>query len=439
MDVSETAMIRSNYLKDIQENVNDLYDYLVKQDETIHDTINDVSDISSATPPSFSDINEYKKETIKKLKEVDEDLASFTSKGDETDVEAIMSRIEAAMNNAQTSEGQARFSDFEGASQSNDLGKLQEYNESKKEEREEEIENLSSESKDYLERAKVDYDSGNIDKATLEAITTGLINGGNEFLEKLMNNKETNQLADEEAKKVYEWGQNHRELFVDPKTLLKEQKEISQVDEKGGFETEEVWNINLELNGYMHDKETALQSNKDKEYQEANEKEKQLRNKYSDLSEYLIMEGESSQSLEKPLKLDNGEELNYRVDSKGHLHYKTEKGYEYYEETHKQSESSYVQGVVAKTAFSALVTRGTGKIVTKLPQWAQKSSPYVGGGSGLATELSGNSSWNPMYVSKPGEIKTMIYRTNKETGEVENLIIDSQGNEVIKKKKLARV
>lgn len=61
VDVSETAIIQSDYLQDIQEDVNELYEDLVTQDEAIHDTINEVSDISSATPPSFSDIDEYKK------------------------------------------------------------------------------------------------------------------------------------------------------------------------------------------------------------------------------------------------------------------------------------------------------------------------------------------------------------------------------------------
>ncbi|MFD1068246.1 hypothetical protein [Oceanobacillus locisalsi] len=53
VDVSETAVIRSNYLQDVQEDVNELYEDLVTQDEIIHDTIQEVSDISFATPPFF--------------------------------------------------------------------------------------------------------------------------------------------------------------------------------------------------------------------------------------------------------------------------------------------------------------------------------------------------------------------------------------------------
>ena len=71
------------------------------------------------------------KKAIKKLTELDEDLSSFNSVGDETDVKEIMHQIETVMCNAKTSEGKARFADFEGASQGSELAKLQDYNENK--------------------------------------------------------------------------------------------------------------------------------------------------------------------------------------------------------------------------------------------------------------------------------------------------------------------
>src|SRR5699024_2228611 len=140
VDVSESAVVRSEYLGDVQEDVNKLFEKLEKQDEAISDTIKDVSDISSATPPSFSDVDEWKTKAIKKLKELDEDLDSFTGEGDETDVQAIMNEIETAMNNAKTSEGKARFADFEGASKMKELAKLQDYNKEKEDERKEDFE-----------------------------------------------------------------------------------------------------------------------------------------------------------------------------------------------------------------------------------------------------------------------------------------------------------
>ncbi|MBP1971413.1 uncharacterized protein YukE [Virgibacillus natechei] len=187
VDVSESAVIKSTYLQDVQEDINEVFEDLEKQDEIIHDTIQEVSDISSATPPSFSDVNEYKNKTIKKLKEVDEDLASFNNKGDETDVKAIMNQIETAMTNAKSSEGKARFADFEGASQGSVLAELRGYNEGKKEERKEEIEkareakdaeskNLNDEAADILNMAFNDLEEGEIDRQKYMNVLNGLKN-----------------------------------------------------------------------------------------------------------------------------------------------------------------------------------------------------------------------------------------------------------------------
>ncbi|MFD1067900.1 T7SS effector LXG polymorphic toxin [Oceanobacillus locisalsi] len=188
VDVSETAVIRSNYLQDVQEDVNELYEDLVTQDEIIHDTIQEVSDISSATPPSFSDIADYKTKVMKKLKEVDEDLASFTSTGDETDVQAIMSQIEAAMNRAQTSKGKARFADFEGASQGSDLGKLQAYSHEKKEERSAAVSRMDEENIDEMSMSEI--------KQAKDAELSDLEDGSGEIL-----NMAYNDLRDGEMDK----------------------------------------------------------------------------------------------------------------------------------------------------------------------------------------------------------------------------------------------
>ncbi|XGA31883.1 LXG domain-containing protein [Virgibacillus sp. CBA3643] len=187
VDVSESAVIKSTYLQDVHEDINKVFEDLKKQDEAIHDTIQEVSDISSATPPSFSDVNEYKNKTIKKLNEVDEDLASFNNKGDETDVKAIMNQIETAMSNAKTSEGKARFADFEGASQGSLLAELKGYSAGKKEERKEEIEkareakdaalkNLNDEAANILNTAFNDLEEGEIDRQRYLNILNGLKN-----------------------------------------------------------------------------------------------------------------------------------------------------------------------------------------------------------------------------------------------------------------------
>ena len=101
VDASESAVIESNYLQDVKEDINEVFASLKELDESIHDTIGDVSEISSATSPDFSDVQE------------------------------IMHQIEAVMSKATTSKGKARFADFKGASDNRELAKLMEYNEEK--------------------------------------------------------------------------------------------------------------------------------------------------------------------------------------------------------------------------------------------------------------------------------------------------------------------
>ncbi|MTW86055.1 hypothetical protein F3157_10350 [Virgibacillus dakarensis] len=187
VDCSDSAIIKSNYLLEVKEDINEVFEDLKKQDEIIHDTIQEVSDISSSTPPSFSDVDEWKKKAIKKMIELDEDLAAFNGVGDETDVKAIMHQIETVMGNAKTSEGKARFAEFEGATQGSVLAKLQDYNEDKKAERKEDIEeareardaelnNLNDGAKDILNTAFNDLKEGRIDRETYFNVLNGLKN-----------------------------------------------------------------------------------------------------------------------------------------------------------------------------------------------------------------------------------------------------------------------
>lgn len=196
VDVSDTAVIRSNYLQDIQEDMKELFDDLVKQDENIHDTIQEVSDISAATTPSFSDVDDYTNQSTKKLKEVEEDLASFNSKDNGTDVKTIISQIEVSMNKAQTNEGQARFADFQGASQGSELAKLQDYTAEKKDERKNKISSLEEKLKNgeklsYTEREilyqHIQKEVLNEDDRTHMSEVSNLIQGDNEKLKEYIN------------------------------------------------------------------------------------------------------------------------------------------------------------------------------------------------------------------------------------------------------------
>ena len=185
VDSSDSAIIKSSYLQEVKEDINEVFEDLEKQDEIIHDTIKEVSDISSATSPSFSDVDEWKKKAIKNLTELDEDLSSFNGVGDETDVKEIMHQIETVMSNAKTSEGKARFAEFEGASEGSELAKLQSYNADKKEEqmkkakdiKESTIKDLNkTSSKDIVNKAYQEFKDGDLTYDQYTAIVNSVKN-----------------------------------------------------------------------------------------------------------------------------------------------------------------------------------------------------------------------------------------------------------------------
>ncbi|WP_373895115.1 T7SS effector LXG polymorphic toxin [Virgibacillus sp. CBA3643] len=240
VDVSESAVIKSTYLQDVQEDINEVFDDLEKQDEIIHDTIQEVSDISSASPPSFSDVAEYKKKTIKKLKEVDEDLASFNNKGDETDVKAIMSQIETAMSNAKVSEGKARFADFEGASQGSVLAELKGYNQDKKEEvmekakdaRDSVLQNQNKpSSRDVVNKAYQEFKDGDITYDQYTAMLGSVKNtSGNMSEEKIKENTTDSFIEYLEDRGMLEDYLEDHEIVAKQVMLKKEEEQIAEMD-----------------------------------------------------------------------------------------------------------------------------------------------------------------------------------------------------------------
>ncbi|WP_269410541.1 T7SS effector LXG polymorphic toxin [Lentibacillus daqui] len=179
VDSSDSAIIKSNYLKNVKKDINEVFEDLEKQDEIIHDIIGKVNDISSVTPPSFTDVVEWKKKAVKKITELDEDLSSFNGVGDETDVKQVINQIETVMNNAKASEGKARFADFEGASEGSELAKLKSYSEGKKEEQMEKAKNIKESalkelnkpsSREVVNKAYTEFKNGEIDYDQFTAI-----------------------------------------------------------------------------------------------------------------------------------------------------------------------------------------------------------------------------------------------------------------------------
>ena len=249
VDASETAKIESNYLKDVQEDIKKVFEALKNQDESIAETIKEVSDITSAKPAEFSDVNEWKTKAVKKAKEVDEDLDTFTGIGDEHDVESILSQIESVMEQAQTSKGSARFSDFKGASNMKDLEKLQGYNEDKqaekmdqaKDEKESALKDIQeTSSQDVVNKAYQELEDGDI---TYEQYTSIL-----------KSTKNTNDQMDEATIK-----ENADEAFIDYlkdqgmlEDYLKEHETVEELEKINNMGEEGKEFLNVLETGYKN-------------------------------------------------------------------------------------------------------------------------------------------------------------------------------------------
>lgn len=208
------------------------------------------------------------------------------------------------------------------------------------------------------------------------------------------------------------------------------QKSISWEGEKGGYEVEEIWLINLEINRLKIEQEYAEKQGDQKAKEKALKQEEALRAKYSHLNDYLIDINDKPHDLPSEyLQLEDGSILEYRVDNEGYLHYKVEPGYEYYEETHKQTKAQRYHGIVGKGVAVALATRGAGLLTDVTISTAGAGA--IGGVTSLGSELLEEARLPGVYIPKVDEVKTMIYRTNIETGQIEILIIDSQGREIV--------
>src|SRR5699024_2498047 len=110
------------------------------------------------------------------------------------------------------------------------------------------------------------------------------------------------------------------------------QKMISFEGQKGGYEVETIWLINLEINRLKIEQEYLDKLGDHKARDEAFRQEKALREKYAHLGDYLIgIDDDPHDYPTEYLKLEDGSTIEYRVDNNGYLHYKVEPGYEYYE------------------------------------------------------------------------------------------------------------
>lgn len=135
VDNSASAIVQSDYLNENKMDIDDEYENLNSERQSINRTLNDVADISSVAAPVFSSVTNDKNEAVETIFDLEEDLVSFTSEGSQHDSQTkdLLHHIEVTINRANTQSGTARFTDYQSSSTSVGLLALKDYNADKRE------------------------------------------------------------------------------------------------------------------------------------------------------------------------------------------------------------------------------------------------------------------------------------------------------------------
>lgn len=130
VDESAKTIIRNDYVRDTIEDVYEGYEVLEAHHDAVNNTIRSISDISSATTPSFGSVTNDRDLAINVAENLLDDLSSFTSTGrsDTSQIENLLQEIKTTLNYAGAVSGSARFTDYKGDTLTSGLAALKEYN-----------------------------------------------------------------------------------------------------------------------------------------------------------------------------------------------------------------------------------------------------------------------------------------------------------------------
>ncbi|MGX4669000.1 T7SS effector LXG polymorphic toxin [Cerasibacillus sp. JNUCC 74] len=216
VDSSQISVIDSNYLTDTKMDLEEQYAQLSSEYQTINRTISNVVDITNASVPSFSSVENDENRVNEEITDLKDQLASFTSEGKQNDSQTkeLLHHIEVTMNNAGRSRGQSRFSNYTIGTAYVGLPVLKDYISTSTDEKDK-IENLDKDSKVIIDKAKEDYDKGLIDKEIYDAIYSGVINTGAGFIRNSITNKVTEQVSKPIADVINKWIADNTNFFRD--------------------------------------------------------------------------------------------------------------------------------------------------------------------------------------------------------------------------------
>src|SRR5699024_8724201 len=126
VDSSESAIIESDYLTDHKNDIDIEYQNLKNMHRTIEKTIDEVSDISSASALTTYSITNDNREVVKTIDELEENLTSFTKEGKSHDSQTneLLHYIEVTMNKTSGRDGEERFTTYNKDNTLDELRKL---------------------------------------------------------------------------------------------------------------------------------------------------------------------------------------------------------------------------------------------------------------------------------------------------------------------------
>jgi hypothetical protein len=121
---------------------------------------------------------------------------------------------------------------------------------------------------------------------------------------------------------------------------------------------------------------------------------------------------------------DDGQSMTIAVNSKGTVFYEADfLHYDYYEQVHVESKAERTMGTLAKAAAGYYLGYLIGNKVAP-------NIPAVNHGAGVAGSWA-TDNYLP-GVPDVGDTKTMIYRTNRDTGKIQHMVIDTNSYNLLK-------
>lgn len=215
VDNSRRALINSYDLQDIREDIKEDYESLQSHHDMVRSAIQSVSDISSASVPFIDESNSEKNTVLNHIKGLQEDLSTFTKINKNTQIDIVLNEMRVILNRASAVKEADRFTEYQKNWTTLGLTRLIEYNHSNQQITQEQIDNLDPESRAIYEKAKEDYEKGELENSVFQSIVSGVISTGAAFLQDLIYSKGIDKISEQITSSIMNWFHRNTLHFLD--------------------------------------------------------------------------------------------------------------------------------------------------------------------------------------------------------------------------------